>query len=103
MIIPIAAPLYMLWLIATGSYRLKRTFTSDHYRPRVCKNASVILKSALLCKICQRSLSQRTYNLRRNTISGLFSSASAGQKRFYTASAISGPSLELRAAFRRLR
>jgi len=57
-------------------------------RPRLCKNAGSVLKSALLLKICRRLVSQQTWNLRRNAFFVPTQTIKPARKRFYTASAI---------------
>jgi hypothetical protein len=59
-------------------------------RPRLCKNADIVLKSALLRKICHRLVNPAHENLRRRAIFGSPLNVNSALKRFYTASAMSG-------------
>lgn len=67
-------------------------FVTGSNRPRLCKNAGLVLKSASLRKIRQRLVMQQTWNLRRRAIFVPNLLLKPALKRFYTASAIRGHS-----------
>lgn len=59
-------------------------------RPRLCKNAGIVLTSALLRKICKRLVSQQTCILSRNAIFAPLLTVKPALNRFHTTSAGSG-------------